>query len=55
MARGRDMLEKEMGKNGFEALLKSAPAQLAAERCNYPTVEDLLAASATARSPSIWW
>jgi guanosine-3',5'-bis(diphosphate) 3'-pyrophosphohydrolase len=44
MARGRDMLEKEIGKNGFEALLKSAPAQLAAERCNYPTVEDLLAA-----------
>lgn len=44
IARGRDMLEKEIGKNGFEALLKSAPAQTAADRCNYPTVDDLLAA-----------
>ncbi|ASC71326.1 putative guanosine-3',5'-bis(diphosphate) 3'-pyrophosphohydrolase [Halomicronema hongdechloris C2206] len=43
VARGRDMLEKELGKNGFDALLKSAPAQAAAERCNYSTVEDLLA------------
>lgn len=43
VARGRDMLERELGKNGFEALLKSAPAQAAAERCNYSTVEDLLA------------
>ena len=43
ITRGRDMLEKELGKNGFEALLKSAPAQATAERCNYPTVEDLLA------------
>nr|WP_027268995.1 bifunctional (p)ppGpp synthetase/guanosine-3',5'-bis(diphosphate) 3'-pyrophosphohydrolase [Leptolyngbya sp. PCC 6406] len=43
MARGRDMLEKELGKNGFESLLKSAPAQTAAERCNYSSVEDLLA------------
>jgi GTP diphosphokinase / guanosine-3',5'-bis(diphosphate) 3'-diphosphatase len=44
LARGRDMLEKELGKSGFEALLKSAPMQAAAERCNYHTVEDLLAA-----------
>lgn len=43
MARGREMLEKELGKSGFEALLKSAPAQMAAERCNYPTADDLLA------------
>lgn len=43
MARGRDLLEKEMGKNGLDAMLKSDPAQIAAERCNYPTVEDLLA------------
>ena len=43
IARGRDMLEKELGKNGFEALLKSAPAQATAERCNYQNVEDLLA------------
>jgi GTP pyrophosphokinase len=43
IARGRDMLEKELGKTGFEALLKSSPMQLAAERCNYQSVEDLLA------------
>lgn len=42
--RGREMLEKELGKNGFEALLKSEPMQAAAERCNYPNPEDLLAA-----------
>ncbi|OUC12662.1 MAG: (p)ppGpp synthetase [Alkalinema sp. CACIAM 70d] len=44
IARGRDMLEKSLGKNGFEALLKSPPMQTAAERCNYQTVDDLLAA-----------
>jgi GTP pyrophosphokinase len=43
MARGRDMLEKELGKNGLEAMLKSEPAQAVAERCNYPNVDDLLA------------
>lgn len=43
LARGRDMLEKEVGKDGFEALLKSDPAQIAAERCNYSTVDDMLA------------
>ncbi len=44
MQRGRDMLEKELGKQGFEALLKSEPMQAAAERCNYHSVDDLLAA-----------
>ncbi|HEY9752600.1 MAG TPA: bifunctional (p)ppGpp synthetase/guanosine-3',5'-bis(diphosphate) 3'-pyrophosphohydrolase, partial [Coleofasciculaceae cyanobacterium] len=44
IARGRDMLEREMSKNGFESLLKSAPMQTAAERCNYQSVDDLLAA-----------
>ncbi|MGF1499796.1 MAG: RelA/SpoT family protein [Elainellaceae cyanobacterium] len=43
VARGRDMLERDLGKNGFEALLKSDPMQATAERCNYQTVEDLLA------------
>ena len=42
--RGRDLLEKEMGKNGFEALLKSEPMQMVAQRSNYQTVDDLLAA-----------
>ncbi|MEM8780330.1 MAG: bifunctional (p)ppGpp synthetase/guanosine-3',5'-bis(diphosphate) 3'-pyrophosphohydrolase [Cyanobacteria bacterium P01_G01_bin.49] len=43
VARGREMLEKELGKNGLEALLKSDPMQAVAERCNYQGVEDLLA------------
>lgn len=44
VARGRELLEKELGKNGFESLLKSEPMQAVAERCNYHSVEDLLAA-----------
>lgn len=44
ISRGRDLLEKELGKNGFESLLKSDPMQTAAERCNYQCPEDLLAA-----------
>ena len=44
VSRGRDLLEKELGKNGFEALLKSSPMLATAERCNYHSVEDLLAA-----------
>ncbi|HEY9646450.1 MAG TPA: bifunctional (p)ppGpp synthetase/guanosine-3',5'-bis(diphosphate) 3'-pyrophosphohydrolase, partial [Chroococcidiopsis sp.] len=42
--RGRDMLEKELGKKGLDALLKSDPMQTVAERCNYSSTEDLLAA-----------
>jgi RelA/SpoT family (p)ppGpp synthetase len=41
--RGRELLEKELGKSGLESLLKSAPMQTVAERCNYQSVEDLLA------------
>jgi len=44
VARGRELLEKELGKKGFESLLKSDPMQAVVERCNYHTVEDLLAA-----------
>ncbi len=44
VARGRDMLEKELGKSGLESLLKSDPMQEVAKRCNYQAVEDLLAA-----------
>jgi GTP pyrophosphokinase len=44
VARGRELLEKELGKSGLDALLKSEPMQAIAERCNYQTVEDLLAA-----------
>jgi RelA/SpoT family (p)ppGpp synthetase len=44
IARGRDLLEKDLGKSGFESLLKSEPMQGVAEKCNYSNVEDLLAA-----------
>jgi GTP diphosphokinase / guanosine-3',5'-bis(diphosphate) 3'-diphosphatase len=43
VARGREMLEKELGKSGLDALLKSEPLQGVAQRCNYQTAEDLLA------------
>ncbi len=43
LLRGRDMLERELGKSGFDALLKSEPMQRVAERCNYNSVDDLLA------------
>jgi GTP diphosphokinase / guanosine-3',5'-bis(diphosphate) 3'-diphosphatase len=44
VTRGRGLLEKGLGKKGFDALLKSEPMLITAQRCNYPTVEDLLAA-----------
>ena len=44
IVRGRDLLEKGLGRSGFDALLKSEPMQAVAERCNYHSVEDLLAA-----------
>jgi GTP pyrophosphokinase len=42
--RGREMLEKELGKTGLDALLKSETMQRVTERCNYSTPDDLLAA-----------
>jgi GTP pyrophosphokinase len=44
VAHGRELLEKELGKKGFDAVLKSPQMQTVAERCNYHSVEDLLAA-----------
>ncbi|ELR98001.1 bifunctional (p)ppGpp synthetase/guanosine-3',5'-bis(diphosphate) 3'-pyrophosphohydrolase [Gloeocapsa sp. PCC 73106] len=44
VARGRELLERELGKGGLEALLKSPSMQSVAQRCNYQKVEDLLAA-----------
>jgi GTP diphosphokinase / guanosine-3',5'-bis(diphosphate) 3'-diphosphatase len=44
VSRGRELLEKELGKPGFENMIKSQPMQTVAERCNYHSVEDLLAA-----------
>ncbi|MGB3536053.1 MAG: bifunctional (p)ppGpp synthetase/guanosine-3',5'-bis(diphosphate) 3'-pyrophosphohydrolase [Microcoleaceae cyanobacterium] len=44
VARGRDLLEKAIGKEGLDTLLKSDRMQTIAVRCNYQTTEDLLAA-----------
>ena len=43
IALGRSALERELGKNGLEALLKSDQMLKLAEKCNYHNVEDLLA------------
>ncbi|MFM7558642.1 RelA/SpoT family protein, partial [Cylindrospermopsis raciborskii] len=43
ITRGKELLEKELGKTGFDHLLKSNPMQSIAEKCNYHNVEDLLA------------
>ena len=44
VARGRELLEKELGKTGFENIIKSESMRFVAERCNYHSTEDLLAA-----------
>lgn len=44
IARGRDLLEKAIGKEGLDSLLKSEQMQMVAQRCNYQTADDLLAA-----------
>jgi len=41
--RGRELLEKEIGRNGFESLLSSDSMKKVANRCNLKTTEDLLA------------
>jgi (p)ppGpp synthase/HD superfamily hydrolase/tetratricopeptide (TPR) repeat protein len=43
IARGRELLQKELGKNGFEALLESEPMQAVVKQFNYHRVDDLLA------------
>lgn len=42
--RGREVLEREVGKGGLEALLKTERAQEVARKLNCPTTDDLLAA-----------
>ncbi len=42
--RGKDLLERELGRNGFDALLTSDAMTRVAERCNFEATEDLLAA-----------
>ena len=44
ITRGRSLLEKELGKTGFDALLKSEQMKITAQSCNYKSVDDLLAA-----------
>lgn len=44
LARGRSLLEKELGKTGLDAILKSDAMQSVAVKCNYQNTEDLLAA-----------
>ena len=41
--RGRQLLERELGKSGLDALLKSERMQRISERLNYASSEDLLA------------
>ena len=41
--RGKDLLEGELGRNGFDSLLNSEAMIKVAERCNLKTTEDLLA------------
>ena len=43
LARGRELLEKELGKKGFESLLKSEQMRLVSVKFNYHSVDDLLA------------
>ena len=41
--RGKDLLEKEIGKNGFESLMNSEEMRKVAQRCNFKTNDDLMA------------
>ena len=43
ITRGRHLLERELGKTGLDALLKSDRMQRIAERLNYSSTEDMLA------------
>ncbi len=43
IGRAKELLEKELGKSGLEAQLKSEPMQNVVARCNYQSTEDLLA------------
>lgn len=42
--RGKELLERELGRNGFDALLCSEAMIRVAERCNLQATDDLLAA-----------
>ena len=40
--RGKELLEKEIGKNGFESLISSESMNKVAQRCNLKSTEDVL-------------
>ena len=40
--RGKELLEKEIGKNGFESLMSSESMNKVAQRCNLKSTEDVL-------------
>ncbi len=42
--RGKDLLERDLGRDGFESLLNSDAMKKVAERCNVKSADDLLAA-----------
>ena len=42
--RGKDLLERELGRDGFDTLLNSTAMKKVAERCNLKSKDDLLAA-----------
>ncbi|MBF2055946.1 MAG: bifunctional (p)ppGpp synthetase/guanosine-3',5'-bis(diphosphate) 3'-pyrophosphohydrolase [Cyanobacterium sp. T60_A2020_053] len=44
IARGRELLEKELGKHGLESLLKSDTMFKVAQKCNFHKVDDMLVA-----------
>ncbi|MEN9232503.1 MAG: bifunctional (p)ppGpp synthetase/guanosine-3',5'-bis(diphosphate) 3'-pyrophosphohydrolase [Gloeomargarita sp. DG02_3_bins_56] len=44
IAQGKALLEAELGRGGLDNLLKSDVMAMVAQRCNYPQVDDLLAA-----------
>lgn len=44
LGRGRELLEKGLGKTGLDAILKSDAMRTVAEKCNYQNAEDLMAA-----------
>ncbi len=41
--RGKDLLQRELGRNGFDSLLSSRAMTKVSQRCNLQTTEDLLA------------
>ena len=41
--RGKDLLEKELGRNGFDGILNSDAMAKASVRCSFKSIEDLLA------------